>query len=204
MLHNPAYSGILSVERWGLEATAKFSPIVDRKTFDAVQILLSGKRTGVTPHVRNHPDFPLRHFIKCGNCGKPLTASWSKNHARNKYGYYRCQNRHNCTSQVNAPKRAVEAAFIEYLRRLQPKLEYVQLFKKIVLKVWEDKKSDAAVSSAALDKEVKHLKERKKKLFDLYSGGAIDITEYKQMKAEMDQELTLAEMKAGRGTLRGR
>jgi hypothetical protein len=42
------------------------------------------------PRQRNHPDFPLRGFVRCEACGRPLTGSWSK--GRNgHYAYYHCQ-----------------------------------------------------------------------------------------------------------------
>ena len=30
------------------------------------------------PRQRNHPDLPLRGFVRCDVCGRPLTGSWSK------------------------------------------------------------------------------------------------------------------------------
>jgi hypothetical protein len=42
------------------------------------------------PRPRNHPDFPLRGFVRCERCGRPLMGSWSK--GRNgHYAYYHCQ-----------------------------------------------------------------------------------------------------------------
>jgi hypothetical protein len=58
---------------------------------------------------RNHPDFPLRGFVRCEACGRPLTGSWSK--GRNgRYAYYHCQRR--CRA-VNVSKAALEGAFVD-------------------------------------------------------------------------------------------
>ena len=93
LLRKPVYAGWIQVEGWGERVRGDFEPLVSQEIFDTVQALLSGKRVSVAPRLRSHPDFPLRHFVKCGCCGKPLTASWSKGRAEQKrYGFYRCQN----------------------------------------------------------------------------------------------------------------
>jgi site-specific DNA recombinase len=200
MLRNPIYVGLLSIEGWGIEMKASFEPLVPHDLFESVQALLDGKKRSVTPRTRNHMDFPLRHFAKCGNCAKPLTASWSRSHTGKKYPYYRCQNR-NCGFRVNESKQVIETAFQDYLRQLQPKPEYVKLFKSIVLDVWQDKQRRASEERAIFDKQVNDCKERKKKLFQAYSGGAISIDEYKEMKGELDEELTLTEIRANEARL---
>ena len=72
-LRNPVYAGWLHVESFGDRQRGDFEPLVNQELFDRVQAVLSGKSVSVTPYLRNHPDFPLRHFVKCGCCGRPLT-----------------------------------------------------------------------------------------------------------------------------------
>ena len=68
------------------------------------------------PRPRNHPDFPLRGFVRCETCGRPLTGSWSK--GRNgHYAYYHCQRQ--CRA-VNVTKAALEGAVVDELALLQP------------------------------------------------------------------------------------
>ena len=87
LLKKPVYAGWLQVNGWGERVRGDFEPLVSQEVFDTVQAVLSGKRGSLTPRLRSNPDFPLRHFVKCGCCGKPLTASHSK--GRNKrYAYY--------------------------------------------------------------------------------------------------------------------
>jgi hypothetical protein len=52
--------------------------------------MLDGRVVVSGPRQRNRPDFPLRGFVRCEACGRPLTGSWSK--GRNgRYAYYHCQ-----------------------------------------------------------------------------------------------------------------
>jgi hypothetical protein len=81
---------------------------------DIAQALLDGVVVA-GPRQRNHPDFPLRSFVRCEVCGRPLTGSWSK--GRNcHYAYYHCQRQ--CRA-VNVSKATLERAFVE-LALLQP------------------------------------------------------------------------------------
>ncbi len=77
----------------------------------------------------------------------------------------------------------------------------MKLFKSIVLEVWQDKHRRASEERAIFDKRVNDCNERKKKLFQAYSGGAISIDEYKEMKGELDEELTLTEIRANEARL---
>ena len=50
-----------------------FEPLVDEATFYRVQAILDGGVVVAGPRPRNHPDFPLRGFVRCDTCGRPLT-----------------------------------------------------------------------------------------------------------------------------------
>ncbi len=118
MLTKPVYAGWIQVDGWGERVRGDFEPLVSQELFDTVQALLNGKRANVTPRLRSHPDFPLRHFVNCGCCGKPLTASWQKGR-RERYGYYWCPNSR--CRVVRVRKTDLERSFEEFLKRMQPK-----------------------------------------------------------------------------------
>jgi site-specific DNA recombinase len=92
LLRKPIYSGVMEVPKWGVRCPSNAPALVSREIFDKVQALLDGWQPMVAPRQRNNPDFPLRSFVRCGRCERPLTASWSKGR-NDRYGYYRCQNR---------------------------------------------------------------------------------------------------------------
>jgi DNA-directed RNA polymerase subunit N (RpoN/RPB10) len=55
----------------------EFEALVTERVFFRVQAILDGRYEVAAPRQRNDPDFPLRGYIRCETCGKPLTASWS-------------------------------------------------------------------------------------------------------------------------------
>ncbi len=194
LLSNPVYKGLVSVKCWNIESKGNFEPLVCEETFDEVQAILAGRKRGYVQRIQHNPDFPLRHFLKCGSCGRALTASWSKGRSR-KYGYYHCQNR-KCVSPVNESKQSVESQFLALLQSLQPKSELIRLFKKIVSGVWEEKRIEAIAEYAVFERQMKELKERKNKLFELFYGGAVGIDEFGERKAAIEQELILTGSRA--------
>src|SRR4029079_10737931 len=85
------------------------------------------------PRARNHPDFPLRGFVRCETCARPLTASWSKSRAGEYYAYYHCQRQ--CRA-VNVSKSSLEDQFVGILSELQPTEGFMRLLKEHVLLAW--------------------------------------------------------------------
>ena len=197
MLRNPRYAGILSVNGWKTESRGNYEPLISVEVFRRVQDILAGRRVSVTPRNRNNPDFPLRNFVLCGHCRKPLTASWSRGKMGVKYAYYRCQNRR-CPSPANVRRQDLESGFVEFLRQQQPDAGYLRLFRRVVLDVWEGKQASAVALVRNIEKHVDELRERKRKLNDAFVfQQAISREDYEEMRAALNDELATAELNLG-------
>jgi len=168
MLKNPFYAGKLVVGQWETDCKGAFEPIVSNETFVLVQSILSGRRPGSTHRRRSHPDFPLRHFVSCGACERPLTASWSKGRTK-PYAYYHCANG-SCKSR-NIPKTLLEDEFLRLIEQLQPKAEYLDLFREIVLDVWRQRQSEAIKLAASLQSRVDDLKVKRQRVTPSYMSA---------------------------------
>ena len=197
MLRNPRYAGILTVNGWEIESKGTYEPLISVAVFRTVQDVLDGRRVSITPRTRNNPDFPLRNFVVCGHCQKPLTASWSRGKMGVKYAYYRCQNRH-CPSPPNVKREDVESGFVEFLRQQQPDAGYMRLFHRVVLDVWNEKQASTVALVRGLEKQVNELKENRDKLRSaLVYQQAISPEDYKEMRAALNEELATAELNLG-------
>jgi site-specific DNA recombinase len=188
-LRKPVYAGRIVVPKWNIDVPGKFQPLVTQAVFDKVQSILNGRTVSVTPRARSHADFPLRGFVKCGYCTERLTGSWSK--GRNRYyAYYHCQD--GC---IRATKDVMEGQFEEFMRQLQPNAGYMRLYREIVMDVWRKKQGDSQQVQGVVSRKVKELRENKIKLEEAFIyQKAIDATTYKEMRANLIEELTLAEM----------
>src|SRR5436309_2345472 len=78
-------------------------------------------------------------------------AAWSRGKAGTLYGYYWCRV---CRPRMRVSKRDLEAAFIERLAHLQPKPEYMKLFRAVVLDVWNKRTAVAREERERLQQRV--------------------------------------------------
>src|SRR5437899_2339940 len=82
----------IDVPDFNVSRRGDFEALVTERVFFRVQAILDGRYEVTAPRQRNDPDFPLRGYIRCETCGKPLTASWSKGRS-DYYAYYHCRGR---------------------------------------------------------------------------------------------------------------
>ena len=115
-LSNPAYVGLIrdgDRTRPGIHQA-----IVDQALFDQVQEAIASRRTqsrgrGASMH------WPLRGVLRCGQCGRPMSPSFS-GHKNIRYRYYRCRSEAGgkppCKS-VSLPALEIEDFVIETIRK---------------------------------------------------------------------------------------
>ena len=203
MLSNSLYAGRIIVhgkrggagEDWFIVQKGSFELIVPEEVFDKVQALLAGRRPIIAPRKRAHPDFPLRHFVRCGYCDKPLTGSKSRSRTGGKYAYYHCQNK-NCPSQIRMPTGQMESEFVSFVQQLKPDSGYLSVFRQSVIAVYETKFAESLELRDALERELRQKREGKRKLNEAFIyRSAISEEDYRQMKEEREQEILTLEMK---------
>jgi site-specific DNA recombinase len=194
LLKNPFYAGKLLVKGWEIHAKGAFEPIVTEETFRAAQAILSGRRPSMIQRRRSHPDFPLRHFVKCGACERPLTGSYSSGR-NNKYGYYHCANG-SCRSR-NIPRQDLEREFLRLIEQLQPKAEYLDLFREIVLDVWKERRKETIKLVTTLESRITELKAKRQKLIEAFVyKHSIEKSVYQEQFELLENEIALVELDA--------
>ena len=192
LLKKPVYAGRVEVPAWNISCPADFSALIAPETFDRVQLILAGRQQPVSPRLRSNPDFPLRHFVTCGRCEYPITASWSKGRTQ-RYAYYHCQNK-GCR-RVRARREDMERKFVTFLAALQPKSEYLRLLGEIVIDVWKRRQAQAAASHALIQKHLDSLRERKNLLVEAFVyKRALDRQTYEEELDRLREEIALAEL----------
>jgi len=186
ILRNPLYAGLIKTPWLPDYIDAIHKPIVSKDTFFKVQLFLDGKRHTITPRVRNHPDFPLRCFIRCPKCGQKLTGGWSTGRKKVRYAYYHCRTK-GCSLCVR--KEDLETQFYEYLRSFQPNEETLALFEAVILDVWKTKQTERIKEQCRLEKELKALEEKRDIIDELLIKGAFDEDTYKRKSEESKNEI---------------
>lgn len=91
ILTNPLYAGYLEFKNWDVELTkAKHKGFISYQTLQAVEKRLEVR---LKPQIRQDlsADFPLRNYLLCPNCNRPMTASWHKGKMGTLYPHYWCK-----------------------------------------------------------------------------------------------------------------
>ena len=191
ILRNPIYASLIRARKWFPEdIKGKHEYLVSENTFFKVQAILNGKRPSITPRLRNHPDFPLRNFVRCAKCGQKLTGSWSTGRKK-RYPYY-----HHGTKgcSLTVPKELLESKFIDLLESVQPKQEILQLFEAIVVDVWKDKQQESLGDKSKLEKKVKELETKRNKIDDLVIEGVFNEDIYKKNVERVEEDMMLVKI----------
>ncbi len=192
ILRRPIYAGLLQVKSWDVCEPGDFEPIVDKDLFERVQIRLSGRSPHRVKHSRNNPAFPLTRFVRCSRCGKPLTASHSRNRVGNFYPYYGCVTK-GCGIRIRAEK--LEALFLSLLANVQPQTSYHELFRAVIIDVWDENRQDVLKKKKLTEERICFLKRREEILRERFIyEKAISSEDYEAEKQTLLREIALAEM----------
>jgi site-specific DNA recombinase len=191
MLRNRAYIAQIDVPDFGISTRGDFEPLITQRIFFRVQGILDGRYEVTAPKQRNDPGFPLRGYVRCETCGKPLTASWSKGRG-DYYAYYHCRGR--CRA-VNVSKAKLEELFVEDLARLQPTVGFMRPVKDRVLRAWREMQGEAKQRIAEIERRQKAIREKLDRLEAAFLyERSIDIDTYDRHRDKLREELALAQM----------
>jgi site-specific DNA recombinase len=177
MLHNRVYSGW--VKQTDIVQRGSFEPLISEELFDRVQAQLK-KRSKRQKDVTHHEDWPLRRFVLCEGCGKPLTAGWVKNGAGKPYGFYFCVQK-GCRA-TSVRKDFLEHAWRTLLRMTQPRDEYIRRLPELAAKVWEQRKEHAAEEQRQLTKRLSQQEALNKQTIEARVKGKISDEDFATMK----------------------
>ena len=184
MLQNRAYCGW--VKQKDITARGTFEPLVSEELFERAQQALKtrGKRQ---KHVKHHEDWPLRRFVLCAACSKPLTAGWVKNKAGKPYGFYFCAQK-GCRS-VSVRKEFLEHGWLTLLQMTQPKEEYLRRLPELVEAAWEHRKVRAEEEQRQLTNRLAEQVALNKRTIEARVKGLISDEDFATMKKAIADEI---------------
>ena len=185
-LRHPAYCGRLVIAAWGIETVGDWEPLVSRATWSRAQAVLDGRVKVPTARESERPEFPLRRFCLCGDCGKSLTGSWTEGHG-GRYSYYRCW--YPDCRRPSFPTGALHDRFAELLSERQPPAPVLQTLRAAVERRWRDLHREAVEALAAAERLCQAAVQRRERLIDAYLDRAITEADYRSRLAVLDREI---------------
>ena len=191
ILRNPVYCGRLIVKDWGIETHGNWEALVPRKLWLEAQDSLAQRRQQKpgTRHAALHQDFPLRRWLLCDLCDRPIRASWSKSKTGVKYPYYSC---HACATRVR--KERLERDWISLLGDLTPSRPILKIWRTMIEAAWEEQEGDTVRRQEAARKQIRTLEDRRERLLDLYLDGGLSKERFESKQRMLDKDLVNAEL----------
>ena len=178
ILRNPFYYGMIRYK--GELYEASHPPLISKKLFDSAQEVLSGNRH---PQLRGRIKFEYVGLIRCGECGRMITAEYQRGHT-----YYRCTKKGTHCKQ----KFLREEALLSQIRLSLRKIYIDDTAKKKILNKLDNYatgESKASFSlSGQLGQRIKEIDSKVERLIDLYISQEINDVEYQSLKAKLLNE----------------
>ncbi|MDM3871809.1 recombinase family protein [Porticoccus sp. W117] len=201
LISNIVYTGYYEYKPWNISfRKGHHKPLISFETFKKNQERLLG--VAYAPARKNiNADFPLRGFVLCGDCEKPVTGGWSK--GRNRYhAYYNCKNK-GCSSYGKSIRRDdMEGAFGDLVKSLKPSDKLIKVATRMFNKLWKDKEQLQASHAQSLKSELKRIDQQTNKLLDQILDAELPsvVKAYeKKIKSLEDEKIVIAEKIANIG-----
>ena len=193
IIRNTFYIGIMTVG--GVEYQGTHEKLIDEDLFYKCQAVLNKRnRADNISQSRKGEDFPLRHFVVCAFCGRPMTAYYSTGRWGGKYPYYRCYNSE-CQSKKSITKKQMEEDFVKYLESIIPKDKFLKTFKAVILDVWENKYKEINRNGKNVQEQVNNLKEEKIRLIDMKKKDLLPDEDFKEAFNKINAEIGAKQLK---------
>ncbi|NCD00525.1 hypothetical protein EOL94_00275 [bacterium] len=163
--------------------------IISEQTFYKCQkYIKNGNKGDNISAGRINETFPLRHFILCPHCERPLTACMSKSKSGKKYPFYKCYNK-NCSGLKSISKDKLEGEFIDYLKKITPSREYLDSFRKVMLDVFKEKQGSREKDFKTAQIELARLQQEKAKLIEMKKKDLLDDDDFKEEMEKVKQNI---------------
>lgn len=192
MLHNILYIGKIRVPAYGDEpeeiVKAQHPALIDENTFYRVQCAIEGRNRRKHTLVKGrkpHPDFYLRGYIMCPDCGRPITASFSRGNG-GKYPYYHCM----CSPRhYSVRAERVNNEFVKFVGGLKSDEELLSVYNTVLNSVREDNNSELKKRIRLMEENLQVFENRKRRVKNDYWDGKIDSSEYSESIKEIDSDI---------------
>ena len=160
------YAGYVEHPKWGIAPTeGKHEGLVSLEIYQKIQSRLVGNKK--SPARKDiSVDFPLRGFVTCGDCEKPLTSCWSTSKSGKKHAYYMCYNRDCVSKRKSIPRDKLENAFDDILTKFTPPEIVFNTAKSAFKSFWEQRSNQMDNLETTVKKEINKLERQIELLVD--------------------------------------
>ncbi len=194
VIRNPVYCGKIFISKYKDEEAhlvpGQHEGLISESLFYQVLDVLDGRKKTDKIKIASPDELPLRGFLICPKCGYKLTGSASKG-CRQYYYYYHCFP--TCGIRFNA--KSVNKKFLEQLREFIINPAVLNLYKAILIEVYERTTGEEKNSISVLRKQLNDYHIRITKARELLLSGDLDGADYKTIKNDCERQVSIIEGK---------
>jgi len=195
LLTEPLYAGIIQYSPWGIsKRKGHHKAIISEMTYYRIQKKIS--RPERLPRETDSLEFPLRRFVDCACCGKPMTGSSSKSsHSDKYYPHYTCNNKDCVANPKNITASKVEDDYLGLLSRIGVDDGLLPLAKETAMNLWQQKINGFSKGTENVQVEIEEVEGQINTYMDLVSTAksASLRARYEEKIEALDQKI--AELK---------
>jgi site-specific DNA recombinase len=178
IFRNPYYAGVL-VDPWSGEKYAgRHVPMISESEFARIQQITAASQRSL-PHQKDRPEFPLRGLVRCAECRRYLTGSFTKGRSRY-YPYYHCT-KFGCDRKSFAAE-TLHVEFGAFLDSIAPRPELVGKLGEFIVRAAEERQSTAKSQNARSREELSRVKKQVQELIGMRAAGLITDEEFMAQK----------------------
>ena len=183
IVHNSVYCGRVAIAAYKEEQAhyvkGIHEPIISETLFDEVQDILHGRKRAVKVRSTKDENLPLRRFMVCSNCGRPITGSGSNGNG-GKYYYYHCQTAAACKVRFRANE--AHDAFLKMLQGISAKPEILDLYYRIMSDYFKKNGADKSRQIKEVQAQIDKLKQRNQNAQTLMLDAELSASDYKDIR----------------------
>lgn len=141
MLTEEKYTGVFAYPRWDIPVQKwHIEPLIAPALFERIQDRLRKvNRLKKNLYNKDDPAFPLKGYVLCPHCGRPLTGSHSTGRGGVRYPYYQCQNP-KCTNrrQMYIQPTVVHKDFETLLKNIVPSNNNIAFGRALAAEIYKE------------------------------------------------------------------
>ncbi len=175
LMTHPIYAGFVLSEKLNVALRkGNHPPIISLETFEKVQ--QRRKAGGLAPARKDISErFPLRGFVTCGDCEKPLRACESKSRTGKYHPYYLCHTK-GCNSYGKSIRQGViEGEFAELLKGLTPSVMLFDLVRDMFTNAWNQRLAQADEMRKTMRMQILKIEKQADKLMNHMAESTSDM-----------------------------
>lgn len=188
ILKNHIYYG--EMKAWGKSYKGAFESIISEELFWRCQTTKRRKSAHAERRVAENPNFPLRKFVVCTQCLKPLTGSTSVGSKGRRYSYYH-HHRQLCEQATFVPAGILDSMFTQTLEKVTPRQSFFKLFEELMKQHWSKISQVKEETAKKIRGDIALLQEQRNQFFELHRAGKYNDEEFLDQKNRFSERIRL-------------